>query len=149
MVWVVLRRQMFQFSRLFLVRHGKICYFSVQKEFSRAQPIFCNDRITLKRFPKDFRCIFDDLLITVLGSHRRGCSDTAEKSIIDSKTAFQSSKKAGKVCSLRSIECMKFIDRNILQCLRAIVLPELGIFRTHQKIIQHLIVRHQDVRRTV
>jgi len=41
---------------------------------------------------------------------------------------------------------MQFVDSYIFQCVRSIVLPQTGILRTNQQVIQHLIVRHQDIR---
>ena len=40
---------------------------------------------------------------------------------------------------------MQLIDRDVFQSFRVVILPQKGVFRTHQKIVQHFIVGHQNI----
>ena len=44
---------------------------------------------------------------------------------------------------------MQLIDSDVFQCIRCVILPESGILRTNKQVIQHLIVRHQDIGRRI
>ena len=41
---------------------------------------------------------------------------------------------------------MQLIDSDVFQSFRVVILPQKSIFRTHQKIVQHFVVGHQNIR---
>ena len=144
--WLILRRQFFQFHSLLCCRHCKLRYISTCKKLMRTQTIFRDNCIFVKRFPKDFFCVIQNVAVVFLRTNRCGCTDTAQVSIIDAQASFQTTKQASQICALCAIECMQFIDCNIFKCLGVVILPQESIFRTHQQIVQHFIVGHQNIR---
>ena len=48
---------------------------------------------------------------------------------------------------MRAIKSVQFIDHDILQRVGGVLLPQPTVLRTDEEVIQHLVVRQEDVRR--
>ena len=142
---LIFLRQFFQLYSLLYCWQRKFRHFGSRKEFLRTQTVFCDNCILVKRLTKDFFCVVQNIAVVFLRAHRCRCTDAAQVSIIDAQAPFQATKQTGQICALCTIECMQLIDCDIFQSLRIIILPQESIFRTHQQIVQHFIVGHQNI----
>ena len=144
----IILRKLIQHIHIRRRRHFKLRDRRILKELRSAETVFCDHRILFKRLSENLRRILDDTAVILFGTHRRRGADTTKITIIDSKATLQTAKQASKICSLRSIKSMQLVDCDILQRFGTIILPQHGVLRADQKIVQHLIVRQKDIRRT-
>ena len=59
----------------------------------------------------------------------------------------QTADQAGEVGSLGAVEGVQLVDHQVAQRVRRVVPPEPEVERPDQQVVQHLVVRQQDVRR--
>ena len=63
------------------------------------------------------------------------------------QSGLQAAEEDREVCALSSVKSVQFIDHDILQRVGGVLLPQSPVLRTDEEVIQHLVVRQQDVRR--
>ena len=115
--------------------------------FLRGQAVLLNDRGRIRKVRvEDLGRVFLKVGNAVVTAERGGSADTGE-ALPEIEEAPQTPDETGEVRALSTVERMQLVDHEIAQRVRGRGLPEAPVLVAQEQVVEHLVVREQDVGR--
>ena len=118
------------------------------EELVNALARLSDDRVRIEPGLEDAGHVVEQPLLLSRLPERRGGPD-ADQIVPRPEPHPQAPDEAGEVGSLGAVEGVQLVHHQVAQRARRVPPPELLIRRTDQQVVEHLVVREQDVRRLV
>ena len=122
---------------------------NLRHHFIERKPILGDQRFGREVRTEHLLRVFADALAGILRrtKGRRG-ADATELRIRHPQTLLETPEQASEICRLCAVESVQLVNGQELQHIRGlvVVIPQVLLPRPQEKIVQHLVVRQQDVR---
>ena len=117
------------------------------QEFVDALPDLPDDRAWFERLAEDPRGIPGQFRFLGFAAQGRRRANARQAFLGNLEARLEPADEAGEIRALRAIERVQFIDHEPVQGSRAIQPPKALVPGANQQVVQHLVVRQEDVRR--
>ena len=115
------------------------------EEFITCQSLLTDDRVLAEALAEDLRGVRHELRLGAFSPERRRGPDAAQVLVRRRQPVLEATYQAGEIGALGAIERVDLIDDQELEGLGVVVAPQVLVLRAKQQVVEHLVVREQDV----